>query len=176
MATQDAPLVYGYLASPVGRLLLAGDDAGLRMISFQTGRDQAGPDGNWQRDDAHFAPAAKQLNAYFAGELTSFDLPLHFAGTGFQNEVWRALCDIPFGRTITYGELARRIGRPKSSRAVGAANGANPLPIVVPCHRVIGADNSLTGFSSGIEIKKHLLDHEGASWGNHAAGQGVLAL
>ena len=100
------------------------------------------------------------MGAYFAGELTRFDLRLHLAGTAFQNAVWAALCDIPFGETVSYGALASRIGKPMASRAVGAANGANPLPIVVPCHRVIGADKSLTGFGGGIETKRFLLAHE----------------
>ena len=95
-----------------------------------------------------------------AGALTVFDLPLRLGGTAFQNRVWKALCDIPFGETTTYGALARRIGKPTAFRAVGAANGANPLPIVVPCHRVIGSDGSLTGFGGGIEIKRFLLAHE----------------
>ncbi len=94
------------------------------------------------------------------GDLTRFKLPLRFAGTAFQNKVWTALCDIPFGQTVSYGALASRIGKPTASRAVGGANGANPLPIVVPCHRVIGSDRSLTGFGGGIQIKKFLLAHE----------------
>ena len=99
----------------------------------------------------------RQLNAYFARELEDFDLPLAPPGTAFQLEVWAALRAIPYGETVTYGELARRIGRPRASRAVGAANGANPLPIVVPCHRVVGADGSLTGFGGGLPIKSALL-------------------
>jgi len=107
-----------------------------------------------------FAEPFRQLHAYFAGELTRFDLPLRRAGTAFQNTVWSALCDIPYGETISYGTLASRIGRPTAYRAVGGANGANPLPIVVPCHRVIGSDKSLTGFGGGIGIKRFLLAHE----------------
>jgi methylated-DNA-[protein]-cysteine S-methyltransferase len=114
----------------------------------------------WRRDDSLFAEAFRQLRAYFAGELTQFDLPLRFAGTSFQCKVWTALCEIPFGEVVSYGALASRIGKPTASRAVGGANGANPLPIVVPCHRVIGSDRSLTGFGGGIEIKRFLLSHE----------------
>ena len=107
-----------------------------------------------------FTAAAGQLTAYFAGELRDFSLPLRAGGTAFQQSVWAALRAIPFGATISYGELACRIGQPSAARAVGAANGANPLPIVVPCHRVIGADNSLTGFGGGLETKRFLLTHE----------------
>ncbi len=153
-------LSYGYFDSPVGALLVAGDADLLHLISFptecRTNRQQA----DWRRDDSHFADAFRQLDAYFAGDLTRFDLPLRFAGTAFQNKVWSALCDIPFGETMSYGALASRIGKPTASRAVGGANGANPLPIVVPCHRVIGSDRSLTGFGGGLQIKKFLLAHE----------------
>lgn len=136
----QATLAFGYLESPVGALLLAGDEACLHSISFPTGSRLVEPRQEWRRDDALFKEAFSQLSAYFAGELTEFDLPLHFAGTAFQKTVWQALIGIPFGETMSYGELARAIGRPSASRAVGAANGANPLPIVAPCHRVIGAD------------------------------------
>lgn len=154
------PMAYGYLDSPVGRLLVAGDGDRLRLLGFPSGirAREAAPD--WRRDDNLFSEAFAQLRAYFAGELTRFDLPLWFDGTAFQNAVWSALRDIPYGETISYAELAGRIGRPTASRAVGAANGANPLPIVVPCHRVIGADGSLTGFGGGVETKRYLLRHE----------------
>ena len=137
-------IAYGYLESPIGRLLVAGDGDRLHRIGFPTERRKHRPQADWRRDDALFGEAFRQLRGYFAGELTRFDLPLHFAGTAFQNKVWRALCEISFGETISYGALASRIGKPTASRAVGGANGANPLPIVVPCHRVIGADRSLT--------------------------------
>jgi methylated-DNA-[protein]-cysteine S-methyltransferase len=153
-------LAYGYFDSPVGPLLVAGDTDRLHLISFpaetRTSELQAG----WHRDESLFVDAFRQLHAYFAGELTHFDLPLRLAGTAFQNRVWTALRDIPFGETISYGALASRIGKPTASRAVGGANGANPLPIVVPCHRVIGSDKSLTGFGGGVEIKRFLLAHE----------------
>jgi len=153
-------LSYGTFDSPVGSLLVAGDADRLHLIGFQTESWTSRLQADWRRDDPHFAEAFRQLDAYFAGDLTQFSLPLRFAGTAFQNKVWAALCDIPFAETISYGALASRIGKPTASRAVGGANGANPLPIVVPCHRVIGSDKSLTGFGGGIPIKKFLLAHE----------------
>ena len=153
-------LAYGYFNSPVGALLVAGDADRLHLIRFPTERRTNEPQADWRRDDATFVEAFRQLRAYFTGELTQFSLPLRFAGTAFQNKVWTGLCEIPFGETTSYGALASRIGKPTASRAVGGANGANPLPIVVPCHRVVGADKSLTGFGGGIEIKRFLLDHE----------------
>ncbi len=156
----DAALAYGYFDSPVGRLLVAGDEEHLHLVSFPTGSRAREPQSNWRRDDSLFGGAFAQLSAYFAGELTQFALPLFFAGTAFQNTVWTALRDIPFGETTSYGMLAARIGRPTASRAVGAANGANPLPIIVPCHRVIGSNRSLTGFGGGIATKRFLLSHE----------------
>jgi methylated-DNA-[protein]-cysteine S-methyltransferase len=155
-----ATLCYGYCDSPVGSLLVAGDGDRIYRIGFPTEPSTRRPPAEWRRDEALFEDAFRQLDAYFAGELTRFDLPLRFAGTAFQNRVWTALCDLAFGETISYGALASRIGKPTASRAVGGANGANPLPIVVPCHRVIGSDRSLTGFGGGIEIKRFLLAHE----------------
>lgn len=140
--------------------MVAGDGQRLHRIGFPCGKRPARPAADWRRDDELFNAAFAQLRAYFAGELTRFDLPLYFSGTAFQNAVWSALRDIPYGETISYTELAGRIGRPAASRAVGAANGANPLPIVIPCHRVIGADGSLTGFGGGVETKRYLLRHE----------------
>ena len=156
----EPKISYGYFDSPVGPLLVAGDADQLHLISFPTEDREYLPRTDWHRDDALFAEVFRQLDAYFAGELTRFSLPLRLAGTAFQNTVWTALCDIPFGATISYGALAARIGKPGASRAVGGANGANPLPIVVPCHRVIGSDKSLTGFGGGIETKRFLLEHE----------------
>ena len=160
MRGDESMLAYGYFDSPVGRLLVAGDADRLHLISFPTEGRSYEPQAGWRRDDSLFEQAFEQLHAYFAGELTQFDLPIRLAGTAFQNKVWTALCDIPFGETTSYGALASRIGRPTASRAVGGANGANPLPIVVPCHRVIGSDKSLTGFGGGVEIKRFLLAHE----------------
>jgi len=151
---------YGFFDSPVGRLLVAGDGERLLRVGFPTEHRDKPPPAHWRREDKLFAETFRQLDAYFAGALTRFDLPVRFAGTAFQKRVWAALCDIAFGETLSYGALAARIGRPSASRAVGGANGANPLPIVVPCHRVIGADGSLTGFGGGLEIKRFLLAHE----------------
>jgi len=156
----DTTLAYCHLDSPVGPLLIAGNATHLHYIGFPSGKRARQPSESWRRDDTLFTETREQLRAYFAGEITEFDLPLHFEGTVFQKSVWRALREIPFGRTWSYGRLAERIGRPAASRAVGAANGANPLPIVVPCHRVVGADGSLTGFGGGIETKEFLLRHE----------------
>jgi methylated-DNA-[protein]-cysteine S-methyltransferase len=154
------PIRFAYLDSPVGRLLLAGDVDGLTLISFPSGRRPREPSASWTRDDGVLVEAITQLRAYFAGERREFTLPLRPGGTPFQERVWGALCEVPFGATISYGELARRIGQPSAARAVGAANGANPLPIVVPCHRVIGADHTLTGFGGGLPTKRYLLAHE----------------
>ncbi|WP_036266343.1 methylated-DNA--[protein]-cysteine S-methyltransferase [Methylobacterium sp. 10] len=148
---------YTVLDTPIGALLLAGMDQRLRCIGFPTGKGAVTPQADWHRDDAAFAEARRQLSAYFDGRLTRFDLDLDPRGTPFQLAVWEELTRIPPGETISYGELARRIGRPSASRAVGAANGANPLPIVVPCHRVIGAAGSLTGFAGGLDTKRWLL-------------------
>lgn len=148
---------YDEMDSPVGTLRLVADDAGLREIWFEHERHPKQADPGWVRAKAPLRFARTQLDEYFAGERQHFDLPLHPLGTPFQLTVWEELRRIPYGQTISYGELARRIGKPKAMRAVGAANGRNPLPIVVPCHRVIGADGSLTGFGGGLFIKRHLL-------------------
>jgi methylated-DNA-[protein]-cysteine S-methyltransferase len=145
------------MESPVGPLLLAGDGAKIKVIHFRGGPRPRGPERGWVSDPLPFAAAVAQLEEYFAGQRQVFDLPLAPEGTVFQRAVWQALTRIPYGETISYGELARRIGKPQASRAVGLANGANPLPIVVPCHRVIGADGSLTGFGGGLDIKRKLL-------------------
>jgi methylated-DNA-[protein]-cysteine S-methyltransferase len=155
-------LRYTYVPSPLGDLLVAGDTDTLHLISFPTGSKTIRHAEHWQRDDDGFSEVAKQLDAYFAGDLREFDLPLTLDGTDFQNQVWRNLATIPYGQTASYGEMARKAGRPKASRAVGAANGANPLPIVLPCHRVIGSTGALTGFGGGMDAKKFLLNLEGA--------------
>jgi len=145
------------VATPIGRLGLVGSDAGLAQVRWSaTGLDET------ERCTVLDA-AAEQLEAYFAGELVEFDLPLDVHGTDFQRQCWLALATIPYGQTVSYGEQARRLGLgPDAARAVGAANGQNPLPIVLPCHRVIGADGSLTGFGGGLHVKRFLLEHEGA--------------
>ena len=145
------------LATPLGPLTLAGDDGGLREIHF-SGRGEGSRSGPSSREDREsFREAIAQLTAYFAGELERFELALAPVGTPFQLAVWSKLLEIPYGETTTYGELARRIGAPAASRAVGAANGRNPIPIVIPCHRVIGSDGSLTGYGGGLDIKRRLL-------------------
>ncbi|MEM7641433.1 MAG: methylated-DNA--[protein]-cysteine S-methyltransferase [Pseudomonadota bacterium] len=154
---------YTYLNTPIGALLLAADDLGLARVSFPTGDRTVRPGADWAEDAAPLTEALAQLRAYFAGELTAFDLALSPGGTTFQRSVWLTLPDIGFGETASYSDIARRIGRPRATRAVGAANGANPLPIVLPCHRIVGADGSLTGFGGGLPIKRFLLAHEGRS-------------
>lgn len=151
---------YCDVSTPVGRLLLTGDEKGLRGISFQNGFHPVKLAEDWQLTEEPFREAIAQLEAYFAGRLHRFDLALAPEGTPFQREVWSALTTIPYGETVSYGELARQLGRRTASRAVGAANGRNPLPIVIPCHRVIGADGSLTGFGGGLAIKRRLLELE----------------
>lgn len=149
-------------ATPLGRLLLAGDGASLKLVHFQAGPRPLRPPPEWVAAAAPFRAATRQLAEYFAGARREFDLPLAAEGTAFQHSVWRLLRTIPYGVTVTYGDLARRIGNLRAARAVGLANGANPLPIIVPCHRVIGSNGSLTGFGGGIHLKQQLLELEGA--------------
>lgn len=156
----SAPVRYAHYDSPIGSLLVAGDRDRLDLIAFPEGSRARTADPEWTADRGPFSDVFRQLDAYFAGDLQAFDLPLHPAGTEFQQTVWHELVRIPYGETISYGALARRIGRPKASRAVGAANGANPIPIVIPCHRVVGSDRSLTGFGGGLDLKRWLLNHE----------------
>ena len=164
---------FTHLDTPLGRLLITGDGAGLRRILFPgEGRSEIAdatdavdaPDSSWQEDDGSLGPVVRQLESYFARRLEEFDLELAPEGTSFQRRVWDELLRIPYGETLSYGELARRLGRPDAARAVGAANGANPLPIVIPCHRVIGADGRLVGYGGGLEIKRTLLDLEQGGW------------
>lgn len=153
-------IFYSELTSPVGPLLLVGDEAALTALYMQDQRHQpALPDGCCKNDKA-FRDAREQLRAYFAGKLQRFELVLRATGSAFQARVWRELCKIPFGRTESYGAVASRIGNPNASRAVGLANGRNPIGIIVPCHRVVGANGSLTGYGGGIERKQWLLEHE----------------
>lgn len=151
---------YSYASSPVGDLLLAGEAGVLRLISFREGRKARVPDADWERCDGAFAQAESQLSAYFNGALRDFGLDYRLAVTPFQEAVLAELRRIPYGETSTYGDIARRIGRPTAVRAVGAANGSNPLPIVIPCHRVVGANGALTGFGGGLSTKRFLLDLE----------------
>ena len=151
------PSCYTQLPSPIGRLLLVGDDRGLRQIVFSENGRAAPPNPDWKQDSAALDEPIRQLRAYFAGEIEAFDLALAPDGTPFQQKVWNELCRIPYGQTISYGDLARRIGNPNASRAVGLANGSNPIPIVIPCHRVIGSNGKLTGYGGGLPVKEKLL-------------------
>ena len=165
---------FDLIDSPVGRLLLVCDDDGITEIRFSSADLPPPPDADWEHDPAGLRVLAAQLREYFAATRTEFDIPLRPSGTEFQRQVWDALVAIPYGETISYGELAARIGRPSASRAVGLANGANPLPIVVPCHRVVGADGSLTGFGGGLDRKRFLLGLEGAAAGHAVRDQARL--
>jgi methylated-DNA-[protein]-cysteine S-methyltransferase len=146
--------------SPVGPLLLCGDANALRGVSFESSKHAAPPPPDWKPSHSEFTETIRQLKAYFRCDLKEFDLPLAMEGTEFQLRVWNELRAIPYGETISYAQLAQRIGNPKAVRAVGLANGSNPIPIIVPCHRVIGSDGSLTGFGGGISTKKKLLELE----------------
>ena len=148
---------YTNFESPLGPLLLAANERGLCLIHFATGRRPMNARPDWTRDDGIFADVIFQLREYFRGKLRQFDLPLALEGTSFQVSVWERLREIPFGETISYGELARRIGQPNAARAVGLANGSNPIPIIVPCHRVIGSNGKLVGYGGGLAIKEKLL-------------------
>ena len=161
-----ASVVFTRIESPVGRLLLAADEEGLRVLSFLDGREDKVIDADpaWREvapdESAMLRETVRQLRAYWTRELRDFDLPLKPQGTPFQLSVWKQLCAIPYGTTISYGELARRVGNPKGSRAVGLANGSNPIAIVIPCHRVIGSNGKLTGYGGGLPIKEKLLELE----------------
>jgi len=150
-------MYYCYLNTSIGDLLLAGDDAALCLVSFPEGSMRREPETDWIYNEKPFANARQQLLEYFAGERKEFDLPLNLYGTEFQLSVLEELQRIPYGETTSYGDIARRIGRPKAVRAVGAANGRNPIPIIVPCHRVIGSGGDLTGFGGGLDAKEALL-------------------
>jgi methylated-DNA-[protein]-cysteine S-methyltransferase len=148
---------YTYCDGLMGTMLLAADERGLRSINFAASKRAERPLADWREDSAFFLETIRQLRAYFGGELREFDLPLAPEGTEFQLRVWKSLRDIPYGETMSYGQLATRLGNPKASRAVGLANGSNPIPIIIPCHRVIGSDGSLVGYGGGLENKKILL-------------------
>ncbi|MFC3813831.1 methylated-DNA--[protein]-cysteine S-methyltransferase [Lysobacter sp. GCM10012299] len=156
-------IVHTTIDSPVGPLLLAASDGGMHLIEFHTPRHPMRRDAGWHEgDNALLRMARRQLEEYFAGERRQFELPLAPQGTAFQCEVWHTLAAIPYGETISYAQLAQQVGKPSAVRAVGAANGRNPLPLVLPCHRVIGSDGSLTGFGGGLPTKQFLLQMEGA--------------
>ena len=159
MPTPSKPSAsYTTVATPIGELTLVASETALTEVHFPRRFGGSVPRG----ENAMLARVAQQLSEYFAGKRTSFDVPLAMAGTEFEQRVWGLLREIPFGATLSYGDLARRLGTPKDARAVGAANGKNPIPIIVPCHRVIGSNGDLTGFGGGLETKRWLLVHEGA--------------
>ena len=148
------------MSSPVGELTLTSDGSALTAVYFEAPKYGPTTTNGWIRDDAVLADARRQLEEYFRGERTTFDLALAPSGTDFQRTVWRALSDIPFAATTSYGAIASQIGKPSASRAVGAANGRNPISIIVPCHRVVGSGGDLTGYGGGLDRKRWLLDHE----------------
>jgi methylated-DNA-[protein]-cysteine S-methyltransferase len=160
MPTATDTLYYTLIDSPIGELLLVGDGDALSRLHMRDSRKPLRIDPEWERDDERFVGAVAQLREYFAGEREAFDVPLKMDGSEFQIRVWNELCEIPYGTTISYGELARRIGQPSAARGVGMANGSNPIAVIVPCHRVIGADGSLTGYGGGLKNKRTLLDLE----------------
>ncbi len=153
-------IYYQYMKSPVGKLLVAGNNKRLHLISFPKGNKRSFPEDHWVEDHEPLQEVLRQLEAYFAGKLKTFSVNIFLNVTPFQKKVLTALRRVPYGNTISYGELAKTIGNPKASRAVGQANARNPIPIVIPCHRVIGSSGKLTGFGGGISIKQTLLDLE----------------
>ncbi|KMM89135.1 methylated-DNA--[protein]-cysteine S-methyltransferase [Pseudomonas lundensis] len=155
-------IYYAQMPSPIGPLFLVADDEGLREVRFECERRAHAPEEGWLHAPHKLAHVRRQLDAYFAGERLTFDLPLKPQGTPFQQQVWQALTTIPFAVITSYGQLSQQIQRPTASRAVGAANGRNPIPIIIPCHRVIGSNGKLTGFAGGLAAKQWLLEHERA--------------
>jgi len=168
MPSSTAQTMYTTMASPIGELLLVGDGDTLSGLYMQDGRKPRAIATGWEESTEPFADVRTQLEEYFAGQRTTFDVPLTAEGAPFEREVWHALEEIPYGETVSYGEIARRIGQPTAARAVGLANGRNPIAVIVPCHRVIGADGTLTGYGGGLECKRLLLELE--------RGQGRLRL
>ena len=148
------------MKSPVGRILLVGNGQSLKRLAFQDGTHSLKQDPTWTYAEAPFKKPIKQLKEYFSGERKSFNIKLSPTGTPFQQQVWQALRSIPYGKTVSYGEIAKTIGKPQASRAVGAANGKNPISIIVPCHRVIGSSGKLVGYGGGLPIKETLLTLE----------------
>jgi methylated-DNA-[protein]-cysteine S-methyltransferase len=169
----DKTVYYRPFSSPLGKLLLTSDGRALTGLFMTKLADGSAPEltNHWKRDDGPFREACVQLAAYFDGEIERFDLEMTLAGTPFQKRVWRELCNIPYGCAISYAELARRIGQAGSSRAVGGANGRNPISIIVPCHRVIGADGGLGGYGGGLDRKRWLLEHEAEALARHPQWQ-----
>ena len=157
---EPQPSLYTLLESPLGELLLLGDGDALHGLYMQDGRKPARIEAGWRRSEVAFVDARAQLQEYFAGARTSFEVALLMRGSPFERRVWAALSEIPYGATVSYGEIARRIGMPDMARAVGTANARNPVSVIVPCHRVIGANGALTGYGGGLERKRLLLDLE----------------
>ncbi|MFH0780924.1 MAG: methylated-DNA--[protein]-cysteine S-methyltransferase [Pseudomonadota bacterium] len=151
---------YCYCDSPIGKMLLVGGNGIMEELHFPKGLETLQIPTTWQKNEACFAEALRQLKEYFAGSRREFQLPIAPHGTPFQKRVWQELCKIPYGETASYGAIAKKIGNPKACRAVGMANNKNPIPIIIPCHRIIGKDGSLTGFGGGLTVKKQLLDLE----------------
>ncbi|KKF99461.1 methylated-DNA--[protein]-cysteine S-methyltransferase [Methanosarcina mazei] len=150
-------MYYTTFESPIGPLLLAGDEEGLKYLNIRKGKKKIEVPDDWQENKEFFSEISGQFEAYFAGQLKSFDVKLAPEGTEFQKSVWRALCEIPYGETRTYKEIAISVGKPKAYRAVGLANNRNPISIIVPCHRVIGTNGKLIGYASGLDVKEFLL-------------------
>ncbi len=157
----STPQYYDTFDSPVGEMIVVTDEQGLRHVDFQQCARPLVMDSTWVRNGEACREARQQLLAYFAKELRQFDLPLAPRGTEFQQVVWQELAKVDFGTLSTYGQMAKHLGRPTASRAIGMANGRNPLSIVLPCHRVVGANKKLTGYRGGLDIKTFLLKHEG---------------
>jgi methylated-DNA-[protein]-cysteine S-methyltransferase len=177
-------LTYHVMSSPVGLLFIVGGEDGLKSIRFMDRKsikrmiaDHAAtfPDAEWGPSLLENKPVVDQLEAYFCGALSSFDVKLAPRGTPFQLDVWRALLDVPFGQTRSYGQIAKAIGQPKSARAVGLANNQNPIPIIVPCHRVVGSKGALTGYGGGVQRKRWLLQHETRFAGVAGSGDDLLS-
>jgi methylated-DNA-[protein]-cysteine S-methyltransferase len=160
MSATTTSLQYTFEDSPIGSLLLVGDGQALHGLYMQDGRKPKRIESGWERSTSCFADVKAQLREYFAGERLAFDVALTMAGTPFERRVWSALMEIPYGETCSYGELARKLDQPSAARAVGLANGRNPIAVIVPCHRVIGADGTLTGYGGGLERKRILLELE----------------
>ena len=156
-------IYYEQMPSPIGPLFLVADDEGLREVRFELDRRAHAPQDGWVHSAQKLAEVRRQLEEYFAGERLTFDLFLKPQGTDFQQSVWQALTTIPYAVTTSYGQISQQIHRPKASRAVGAANGRNPIPIIIPCHRVIGSNGTLTGFAGGLAAKQWLLGMEAAT-------------
>lgn len=161
--TVVAEPLYTCVESPIGELLLLGDGCGVRGLHMQEGRKAVRVEPGWRRSEEPFTMVRRQLEEYFAGARFGFDVPLDLRGTPFQLRVWRALREVPYGETLTYGELASRIGRPTAARAIGHANGSNPISVIVPCHRLVGANGALVDYGGGLERKRFLLSLE-ARW------------